>query len=187
MKYYRLSKGNEVKYAQVPSEFWLPLVEYVCFNEEFDGTWDGLSELYDLLADSEDDPEYDLSELSDTEYDTCVELSQDEYRKLTGGIELADYYYRNSDEPYYEGDMPDDWYEFTGIKFAGTGRMGNELGWNDDWCKVTEDMINNFGMFECLVSFIEGIDIELEIEAYDRWLYAAALEADGQLDKISYR
>ena len=187
MKYYRLAKGNEVKYAQIPSEFWLPLAEFVCFNPEFDGSRDGLWELYDLVADADDDPDFDFSELPGTEYDTCVEISQCEYRKLTGGIEKADYYYRNADEPYYEGEMPDDWYDMSQQVLLPASYWCNNFGWNDDCGKVQEEMINNFNMFECLVGFIEGIDIELETEAYDRWIYAHALEALGETDKISYR
>ena len=187
MKYYRLSKGTDVKYAQVPSDFWLPLAEFVCFNPEFDGTMDGLEELYDLIADDEDDPEFDFSELPETKYDTCVELSQSEYRKLTGGIEKTDYYYRNDDEPYYEGEMPEGWYDEAQQALLPSSYWCDNFGWNDDWEKVKEEMINNFCMFECLVGFIEAVDIELETEAYDRWIYAHALEAMGETDKIKYR
>lgn len=187
MKYYRMAKGSEVKYAQVPSEFWLPLAEFVCFNPEFDGTRDGLLELFDLLADVDDDPEYDLSELPETKYDTCVELTQDEYRKLTGGIEKTDYYFRNVNEPYYEGKLPEGWYEKAMDALLPSSYWCDNFGWNDDYAKVQEDMINNFNMFECLVGFIESIDIELEEEAYDRWIYAHALEALGETEKISYR
>jgi hypothetical protein len=187
MKYYRLAKGEEIKYVSIPSESWLPLAEYVCFHPDYDGSQDGLLDLYDDITDSEDDPEWFFEELPEVQYDTCVEVSQDEYRKQTGGIEKACYYYRNDNEPYYEGELPESWYEEAQTELLPVSYWCDQFGYEDDMCKVLEDFINNFNMFETMVGMMQGVDPELEVEAYDRWIYAHALESMGKTELISYR
>ena len=61
MKYYRLENEEKIKYVALPSEFWLPVAEYVCFHPDYKHEDD----LFDLIADREDGPEWFLEELSD--------------------------------------------------------------------------------------------------------------------------
>ena len=92
MKYYRLENEEKIKYVALPSEFWLPVAEYVCFHPDYKNEDD----LFDLIADREDEPEWFLEELPEVQYNTCVELTQEEYQVHTGFIEQADYFFRCS-------------------------------------------------------------------------------------------
>lgn len=187
MKYYRLSKGSEVKYAAIPSEFWLPVVEYVCFHPDYYGTVECQEFLFGLIADADDFPDWDFSGLPEVQYDTCVELTQKEYQKLTGGIEKTDYYLRNADEPYYMGEMPEDWFETSQVVLLGVSHWNDHFGWEDDYAKVVDGQIDNENVFYTMLDLMQGVDPVLELESYDRWIYAHALESMGKAELISYR
>lgn len=174
MKYYRLAKGKEVKYVALPSEFWLPVAEYVCFNPDYDGSCDTDENLFDMVSDYGSGPDWDFCELPETKYDTCVELSQEEYHKLTGGIEKADYYHRN-DEPYYEGELPEDWEDKAQQILLPDSYWCDQFGYEGDWCKVVNNQIDSENMFYTMLELMQGVDPELQVEAYDRWIYGNAL------------
>lgn len=174
MKYYRLAKGAKVEYVALPSEYWLPVAEYVCFHPDWYGTLECQEFLFGLISDREDYPDWDLSELPDVVYDTCVELSQAEYRKLTGGIEKADYYHRN-DEPYFDGELPEDWEEKAQQILLPDSYWCDQFGYEGDWYKVVDGQIDNENMFYTMVELMQGVDPELQVEAYDRWIYGNAM------------
>lgn len=180
MKYYRLAKGTEVKYVALPSEFWLPVAEYVCFHPDWYGTSECEEFLLSLISDNEDFPDWDLSGIPETQYDTCVELSQKEYRKLTGDISKADYYYRNEAESYYEGELPEDWEEQAQKVLLPDSFWCDTFGYEGDWCKVVDGEIDTEYMFSTMLELMEGVDPELQLEAYDRWIYAHALVKLGK-------
>lgn len=187
MKYYRLAKGTEVKYVALPSEEFLPLAEYVCFNPRYSRK--DIRELFMTVALSykaPDGSEWDFNDLPETEYDTCVELSQDEYRKLTGDIYEADYYYRNGNEPYYEDELPEDWEEKAQEILLPDSYWCDQFGYEGDWSKVVSDEIDSYNPFVAMIDLMQGVDPELQLEAYDRWIYAHALDMLGEKDKIRY-
>lgn len=185
MKYYRLAKGSEVKYVALPEEGLLPVAEFVCFNPLYKKK--GVHWLFTSVALSYvplDGSEWDFDSLPETKYDTCVELSQEEYRKLTGDIYEADYYYRNENEPYYEGELPEDWEEQAQKVLLPDSSWCDHFGYEGDWCKVVDGEIDCYDAFVAMIDLMEGVDPELQLEAYDRWIYAHALVKLGKMNEV---
>ena len=183
MKYYRLENEEKIKYVALPSEFWLPVAEYVCFHPDYKHEDD----LFDLISDREDEPEWFLEELPEVQYNTCVELTQEEYQVHTGFIEQTDYFFRNPGEPYYNGEMPDDWEDEAQRALLPSSYWSDQFGYNGDLYKLIDGQIDSQNMFETMIEYMQGVDPELQSEAYSRWIYAHALVEMGKTELISYR
>lgn len=164
MRYYKFTSTNgEIKIAAVPSEELLLWAKCLIFRESSTLPFDSI----------EDDALQSVESIAEAaKVVEIIEISQSEYRLKTG--DSADSCHYAERPEYFRGELPENWEEVA-MKELTSSCWIDQFGWNNDMCKVINGEIDSLDLMRDMWDFMFGIDPELYLEAWNRWLYGIAL------------